>query len=306
MPLSPNLRAAVYMAVSMAGFTCNDVITKSLTDEMNTGQILFLRGAFATLFIFVYAWQQNILGDFRKFLHPLVLVRAFAELFGAITFVIALGHMPIANVSAILQSLPLAVTVGAALFFGEKVRWRRWVAILVGFAGVLIIVRPGFGGFSSYAVWALVCVGFCAVRDLATRRLPQDVPSLGTSLMTAAVVCVFGGLVMFPMGGWTPINLEQTGRLAAAAALLIPGYIFIVLAMRTGDVAFVAPFRYTALLWSMALGAIFFAEIPEPIVFVGAALVIGSGLYSLYRENVVGRGRPITETSAEAMAPDGT
>jgi drug/metabolite transporter (DMT)-like permease len=306
MALPPNLRAAAFMAISMFGFTVNDTITKSLTDEMNAGQIMFVRGAFATFFILLLAWQQGALRHMRAGLHPLVLTRAFCELFATVAFLVALAHMPLANVSAVLQSLPLAVTMGAALVFGETVGWRRWLAILVGFIGVLVIVRPGFEGFSTYSLLALVCVVFCAVRDLATRQIPKHIHTMVPSVVTAGAVAACGGLLVAPLGGWTPMTGEETFRLAAAALMLIPGYIFIILAMRLGEVSFVAPFRYTALLWAILLGYLALNEVPDPLMLAGSALVVGSGLFSLYRERVRGRSRPIAETSREAMAPDGT
>ncbi|MBX3530824.1 MAG: DMT family transporter [Rhizobiaceae bacterium] len=306
MALSPNLRGAAFMAVSMFGFTINDTISKSLTDEMNAGQLMFVRGAFATLFIVLLAWQQKALHGPRSWFQPLVLLRAFCELFATVAFLTALAHMPLANVSAVLQSLPLAVTMGAALVFGETVGWRRWLAILVGFVGVLVIVRPGFEGFSTYSLLALVSVAFCAVRDLATRQIPKDIPTLVPSVVTAAAVAACGGLLIVPMGGWSPMTGEEAFRLALAALMLIPGYIFIILAMRIGEVSFVAPFRYTALLWAIVLGYAALGEVPDIVMLAGSTLVVGSGLFSLYRERVRGRTRPIAETSREPMAPDGT
>lgn len=306
MALSPNLRSAVFMSIAMFGFTVNDAITKSLTDDMNAGQIMFVRGVFATFFVSLLAWQQGALAQLRHGLHPLVLTRSLFELLATVAFLIALAHMPLANVSAVLQSLPLAVTMGAALLFREPVGWRRWIAILVGFVGVMVIVRPGFEGFSQYSLIALLCVLFCAIRDLATRQIPKEIPVLVPSVVTAASVATCGGLLILPMGGWTPMTGGETLWLAGAALMLIPGYIFIIMAMRTGEVSFVAPFRYTALLWAVILGFLAFSEVPDVFMVTGAALVVGSGLFSLYRERVRGRARPIAETSREPMTPDGT
>lgn len=294
------------MSIAMAAFTMNDAITKGLMDEMNAGQVMFVRGLFATILVGLLAWQQKALHAPLKTLNPLVVARAACELGATITFLTALAHMPIANVSAVLQSLPLAVTMGAALLFGEPVRWRRWLAISIGFAGVVVIVRPGFDGFSVYSLFALACVVFCALRDLVTRRIPSEIPSLLVSTVTAGVVTIFGLALVVPLGGWTELTLESTGRLAGAAMLLMPGYIFIILAMRSGDVSFVAPFRYTALLWAIVLGIVFFGELPDLAMLVGAALVIASGLYTLYREGVVGKRKPISESTGATMAPDGT
>lgn len=294
------------MSISMAAFTMNDAITKGLMDEMGPGQVMFVRGVFASVLVALLAWQQKALHAPLKALNPLVVTRAACELGATITFLTALAHMPIANISAVLQSLPLAVTMGAALLYGERVRWRRWAAISTGFAGVVIIVRPGFEGFNVYSLFALACVLFCALRDLVTRRIPPEIPSLLVSTVTSCVVTVFGLLMVLLFGGWTELTVEATGKLAAAALLLMPGYVFIILAMRSGDVSFVAPFRYTALLWAILLGIVFFGELPDLAMLIGAALVIGSGLYTLYRESVVGRRKPIRESTGVAMAPDGT
>lgn len=294
------------MSIAMAAFTMNDAITKGLMDEMNAGQVMFVRGLFATMLVGLLAWQQKALHAPLKTLNPLVMARAGCELGATITFLTALAHMPIANVSAVLQSLPLAVTMGAALLFGEPVRWRRWLAISIGFAGVVVIVRPGFDGFSVYSLFALACVFFCALRDLITRKIPSDIPSLLVSTVTAGMVTVFGLVLVVPFGGWTELTIESTGQLAGAAMLLMPGYVFIILAMRSGDVSFVAPFRYTALLWAILLGIVFFGELPDLAMLIGATLVIGSGLYTLYRERVAGKRKPISESTGVAMAPDGT
>lgn len=306
MAASPNLRAALFMVLAMATFTCNDAITKSLSSQMNAGQIMFVRGLFATLFVGLLAWLQGALRNPRRALNPLVMTRSVFELGGTSFFLIALGHMPLANISAVLQSLPLAVTMGAALALREPVGWRRWIAIIVGFAGVIVIVRPGVGGFSTYSVLALLSVACCAARDLATRRIPPDIPSLLVSTVTAAFVTVLGSLTIAPLGGWVPLSPGATAALAAAGLLLLPGMVFLILAMRTGDVAFVAPFRYTALLWAIALGILVFGEWPDGTMLAGAGIVIASGLYSLYRETILGRRRPISETAAASMAPDGT
>ncbi len=195
--------------------------------------------------------------------------------------------------------------MGAALFLGEPVGWRRWLAIVVGFAGVLVIVRPGFEGFTVYSLVALCCVAFCAVRDLSTRRIPAEVPTLLVSTVTAGAVTVAGAFLIAPMGGWTPMSLNQTVLLFGAAVLLLVGYQFIIMAMRVGDISFIAPFRYTALLWAILLGYLAFGDLPDLAMIVGATIVICSGLYALYRERKVDVQRPAATSTAPAMAPDG-
>lgn len=293
------------MAVSMAGFTINDAITKSMVAEMNQGQVMLVRGLFATVMIVVLAWHQGALKMPRHALHPMVALRVLCELFATVLFLFALAKMPLANVSAVLQALPLAVTMGAALFLGEPVGWRRWLAIVAGFAGVLVIVRPGFEGFTIYSLVALACVAFCAVRDLATKHIPAEVPTLLVSSVTAAAVTVAGAVLIAPMGGWTPMTTQQTILIFGAAVLLLVGYQFIIAAMRVGEISFIAPFRYTALLWAILLGYLAFDDLPDLPMVIGATIVICSGLYALYRERKVGAQRPAATSTAPAMAPDG-
>ncbi|TPK56941.1 MULTISPECIES: DMT family transporter [unclassified Mesorhizobium] len=305
MPLSPNLRGALFMVVAMAGFTLNDAITKYSSQSMNMAQVMLIRGAFASLFVGLLAWQRGALVRPRSMLQPLVALRVLAEAGATVTFLVALAHLPIASVSAVLQALPLAVTMGAALVFGEAVGWRRWLAIAVGFAGVLVVVRPGFEGFSMFSLVALASVACCAVRDLATKRIPQAIPTLLVSTATALAMTMVGALLLSPMGGWTPMTGKATALLALAAVLVLIGYQFIIMAMRSGEISFIAPFRYTALLWSIVLGLLVFGDVPDMTMIIGASTIVGSGLYALYRERVVGRRRIVAESTGPAMAPDG-
>ncbi len=293
------------MVVSMIGFTTNDAITKFCSESMNMAQVMLVRGIFATFLVATLAWHRGALASPRLMLQPFVLLRVAGEVGGTVTFLIALAHLPIGNVSAILQSLSLAVTMGAALVFGEKVGWRRWLAIAAGFAGVLIVVRPGFSGFDVYSLIALACVGFCAVRDLATKRIPAEVPTLLVSTATSAAMVVVGALVLKPMGGWTPMTPASTGLLALAAILVVIGYQFIIQAMRTGEISFIAPFRYTSLIWSMFLGLVVFSERPDTPMLVGSAIIVCSGLYALYRERLSARPRAAPKRAGPALEPEG-
>ncbi len=289
----------------MAGFAGNDTLIKFVSASMNMGQVMLIRGIFATALIMLLAWWHGALANPRQLLHPMVVLRSIGEAFATITFLVALSHIPLATTSAVMQALPLAVTMGAALVFGEYVGWRRWLAIAVGFAGVMIIVRPGTDGFNAYAVWALVSVFACTIRDLATKRLPPTIPSLLVSTVTAVLVTFCGIALVGPMGGWRPVSGESLGLLAVAAVLLLFGYQFIIKAMRSADISYVAPFRYTALLWSILLGFLVFGDVPDGLMILGSTIIIGSGLYTLYRERVVGRSLPAAASVSPTMAPDG-
>lgn len=287
------------MVIAMAAFTCNDALVKSVTATMNTGQILFVRGLMTSVLVLVIAHWMGALGSWRVVLQPALLLRLAAEILASLAYISALGAMPLANTSAILQALPLAVTLGAALFLGEKVGWRRWLAIIAGFAGVLIVIRPGPEGFSLAAIYVIASVVGAAARDLSTRRIASNVPSLFISVITAIAITVTGGALIVPMGGWQPMSGEILGRLAGASLLLLVGYQTIVLAMRSGEISFIAPFRYTSLIWAIAIGFLFFGEVPDFWMTVGVAIIVASGLYTFYREN-----RRKTVAVAQASKPE--
>lgn len=273
------------MAISMAGFTFNDALTKSVTAELTVAQIMFVRGAFTALLVYMVARRMGALDHIRNIVQPLILLRIAFETIAAVAFLAALGQVPLANASAILQSLPLAVTLGAALFYREPVGWRRWTAIGVGFLGVLVIIQPGPEGFTLASLYIVLCVITAAGRDLVTRRIDPSISSLTVTLFTTASISMAGLLLVPAFGGWQPVSGCQLGRLACASVFLFAGYQAIIMAMRIGEISFIAPFRYTSLLWAILLGIVFFRETPDIWMMIGSAIVIGSGLYTFYREN---------------------
>lgn len=298
MAISDNLRGVAYMSLSMLAFTVNDTFMKSVTAEVPLFQVIFLRGLVAIAGLVVMglvtgAFRQKLVGgDWR-----LIALRSVAEIFATITFLTALLHMQLANLSAIMQALPLAVTLAAALVFGDRIGWRRMTAILVGFVGVMIIIRPGTEAFD---VWSLLGVAsvFCVVvRDLSVRRLGAHVPSIIVALGAAVTVMLMGlgfsaleGVAMFDgMTGWQELTTSQGLRVFGAGAFLIVGYLCAVTAMRFGDIGLVAPFRYTSLLWAIVLGFAVFGNLPDGWTLVGSAIVVASGIYTLLRERKLRR-----------------
>ena len=284
-----NLRGAGFMVISMAAFVVNDALMKSLSGEIPLFQAIFLRGLAATALVGALAWARGAArpGALAAQDRKPALVRVIAEIGTTTCFLTALFNMPLANATAILQSTPLALTLVAALFLREQVGWRRWTAVMLGFAGVMLIVRPGAEGFNAAAYWALGAVGFIIVRDLATKRLSPATPSLSITLMTAVAITGLGA-VMTALGSWVPVTPHTLATLILSAGFLFVGYLFSVMTMRVGDMGFVSPFRYTILLWALILGAVFFGEIPDALTLTGAAIVAGTGLYTFYRERVRG------------------
>ncbi|MEY8841706.1 DMT family transporter, partial [Cribrihabitans sp. XS_ASV171] len=187
------------------------------------------------------------------------------------------------NVTAVLQVLPLTVTLGAALFFGETIGWRRMVAIGVGFCGMLLIVRPGPEGFSLHAGFALAAVACVTGRDLLTRRMSPAVPSLTVSLATAISVTCAGALASLTVE-WRPLTPELGGMVLATSLFILLGYTLSVMVMRVGEVGFIAPFRYSGLLWALVLGWLVFDHWPDALTMLGGALVVAAGIFTLFRE----------------------
>lgn len=283
------------MVLGMLGFGVNDAMVKSLGDTLPLGQIILVRGVVMCVFIALFLWRRDAVqracpspnhlrSAFNDVKKPLVLLRASMEMFATLLFLTALFQMALGNVIAILQSLPLAVTAGAALFMSEKVGWRRWLAILIGFAGVLLIVRPGMEGYNASSLLVLGTVLFAAARDLITRGLPDDVTSIGVSFATSIVLALTGCALLLFQNNWVSMTSWDFLVLTAAASFLFMGYQFIVLSMRVGDVSFVAPFRYTGLLWAVLLGYWWFGEIPDRYTLLGSLIVVSMGLFTLYRE----------------------
>jgi len=291
------------MAAAMATFTMNDTITKQVSSELNIGEIIVVRGAFAIVLIAAFAAWRGALRPWRTLAVKPVGLRVIGEIGGTLTFLSAIAHMPLANAAAIFQALPLVITLGAALVFGEPVGWRRWMAILAGFVGVLVIVRPGTAGFNEFSLLALASVAFCTLRDLATRRIPKEIPSLFITLLTTVTVTMAGAVVIYPLGGWTPPSPRVLGLLALAAVLLLIGYNCVIVALRTGDISAVAPFRYTSLLWAILLGYLVFGDRPDVYMVIGASIIVASGLYAFYRERMRDRLRPAASSSG--LPPEG-
>ena len=296
-----NVRGAFFMAVAMAGFVLNDTMMKLVFDDLELFQAIFLRGLLLSLLIgaAALARRQLVYRPSRADARALGL-RVAGEIGSAVCFLTALYHMPIANATAIIQAIPLAITLAAALVFGEKVGWRRYSAIAVGFTGVMIIVRPGAEGFNVYAFWALAAVGFMVLRDLSTRSFSHAIPSLYVAFVTAALTAAFAGAVALTRA-WQPLGLEQLALLSASAGFLFFGYLFSIKAMRVGEVAVVSPFRYTIMIWAILLGIFVFGEFPDEWTLVGAAVVVVMGIYTFYRERRLLQ-RAAIDTAAAAAA----
>ncbi len=283
------MRGILFMCLSMAAFTVNDTFMKSVTQSLPLFQAIALRGAIAVAGLGLLAVAT---GAFRHRLSRqdqlLILARSLADVAATILFLTALLHMPLANLSAILQALPLAVTLAAALVYGDRIGWRRMTAILIGFAGVMVIIRPGTEGFDRYALLGLGSVACVVVRDLTVRRLQGHIPTALVALGAAVAVAAMGWIGV-AVEGWQPMQGTQSGQILGAGLFLIVGYLSSVTAMRHGDIGLVAPFRYTSLLWAIVLGFLAFGNLPDFWTLAGSAIVVAAGIFTLLRERAIRR-----------------
>lgn len=290
--LSDNLRGSLLMIGAMAGFTINDACMKALSADLPLFQAMFLRAIATTLLLLVLA---RVIGGLRFDLARrdwvLILVRNLAEVGSAYFFLTAIFNMPLANATAIMQAMPLTITLAGALFFREAVGWRRLSAIMLGFAGVMLIVRPGAEGFTVYSLYALAAVALVTLRDLLARGLSREVPTMTVAFVNAVLVMVFFGAGSIFVE-WAPVTGRSALLLVAAGGLLVGGYVFSVSAMRVGELAVVSPFRYTGLLWALLLGWVMFGDWPAPPTLLGAGIVVATGVYTFYRERALARPAP--------------
>ena len=286
MQLSENIKGAIFMSVNMLAFVVNDAFMKFLFIDISIYQAIFLRGVITIPMLAIMAVYRNqITFSVNKSDWKYIWLRVAGEVGAAVFFLSALAQIPLANVTAILQAVPLTVTMAAALFLRETVGWRRWLAIIIGFLGVTIIVRPGVDGFSVYSLYAIAAVFCVTIRDIATRKLSKDVPTSLVALITGVAITLYGA-IMLPSVAWIPLTATHWFLLTLAAIAIVFGYVFSVLAMRTGETSFIAPFRYTAMIWAIGLGIILFNDWPDNLTLLGTTIVIATGIYSFHREKV--------------------
>lgn len=280
-----NIPAASFMVFSMLAFAAEDMFLKISAVAMPSGQVIAVVGAAGGLCFWVLAALNNQPIIDKRALFGAAFLRTISEAIAAACYISALALIPLTLYSALLQAAPLVVTMGAALFLKETVGWRRWGAIFAGLVGVLIILRPGTDDFNPATLLTIMGVVALAVRDLATRAMPQ---SIGTfQLTTWAYLGLFptGVLLMFAFNQPAQsIALNDWPALISAIATGMIGYWAIITAMRIGEASFIAPFRYTRLIFGMSLGVIFLNESVDIYTIIGSSLVIVSGLYSFWRE----------------------
>jgi drug/metabolite transporter (DMT)-like permease len=283
-----DLRGSLFMVAAMAGFAVEDMLLKSAARELPVGQVLIVFGGLGML-----AFAALVRHRGERVLHPAILsrpilIRAGFEVAGRLFYTLAIALTALSSASAILQAAPLVVVAGAAVVFGEKVGWRRWTAIAVGFVGVLVILRPGLEGFTALSLLAVLgTIGF-AGRDLATRAAPKVLSNMQLGVYGFAMMVPAGAALLIFSGGARLPSAATSAALLGATAVGVAAYWALTVAMRTGEVAAVTPFRYTRLVFAVILGMFVFGERPDAATLIGSAIVVAAGVYTLIRS---GHGR---------------
>jgi len=277
------------MILSMVCFALADTFVKIMSAVISPAQeMFFLIGGGLIIFFLMALLGGERLRDARAF-SPVIILRYIAEILGMVGMVLALANVPLSTVGAITQATPMLVVLGAVIFLGERVSWRRWTSIGLGFIGVLMIVRPGAAGFDSAVLWAVLAMVALSVRDLTTRLTPPDMASsaLATFTMIAAIPFATGwvlwnGETLFPTG----INWLSVAAMIGLGSL---GYFLLITSIRMAEVSIVTPFRYSRIIFLLLLGVFIFDERPDIWTLLGATIVIVSGVYIMMRERQLKR-----------------
>ena len=281
--MNDNAKGSLWMTASMAGFALEDMFFKSATAAIPVGEALILFGSGGMAIFVALALRAR-----ETVFHPAILtrplvVRSLCEIAGRLFFALAISMAALSSASAILQATPLGVAAGAILFFGETVGWRRWLAILIGFGGVLMILRPGVSGFELASLFAVLATLGFAGRDLATRASPVTMSNRQLGVYGFLMLVIAGTILLAWTGGAAWPGLATWGDLAAATVIGVASYYALTAAMRIGEVSVVSPFRYTRLVFAMIVGVLVFGERPDAMTLLGSAVIVASGLYTVFR-----------------------
>lgn len=281
-----NLAGIVAMVGAMAFFIFSDIFSKLSTERLPTGQVIALRGLFSFLIFIVPAIALGYLVYLRDRMSWPWFIRVLGEMGAALTFIPALANMPIANLTAIIQTLPLAMTAAGALILGEQVGIRRWAATAIGFLGAIIIMQPGTANFNWWSIAGLACVASIVVRDIATRKLDKSIPAILTTATTAGGVAIAGCFLGLAEGPWPMPDPLTWAYLVAAAIAVACGYYCSIIAVQRAPLSVVAPFRYTIVPMSVLAGYVVWSELPSFTTIFGVTIIIAAGLYTFLRERV--------------------
>ncbi|MDU8913184.1 DMT family transporter [Aestuariicoccus sp. MJ-SS9] len=283
------MRAITTMILSMALLALSDMFIKLAAARVPVGQVMLLLSLGGTLLFMLMARLRGMKVLTRQALHPIVLARNGFEIIGGFGIVLGIAMIPLSVFAAIMQAAPLVVTLGAALFLREPVGWRRWAAIAVGLTGMLLVIKPGTEAFAPASLFAVIGVTGLAARDLITRMIPDEIPSLALSTWGFAATIPMGAVLLWVMGDTMTPDVPGLWAISGAVVVTTAGYYGVTTAMRLAPAAIVSPFRYSRLVFTMGLGVLVFGERPDATTLTGAAIVIAAGLYTFLRERRLAR-----------------
>ncbi|MFK7942064.1 MAG: DMT family transporter [Paracoccaceae bacterium] len=275
--------AILCMLGGTAVLVLNDGLVKLLSETYPTGQLLFTRSMFVWPWILLFAMRTGGLATLRINNFRGQALRSVCVIASSFLFVNGLRHLSLTDAIAVAFTGPLFITALAPIMLGERVGWRRWLAVSVGFAGVLFMLRPG-GDTLQWAVLfplgAAVCGG---MRDLITRKISSTETTVAVLAVTTTVV-LLAGLTTATFTTWVPLRNEHLAVFATSGVLIAIAHTLMIEAFRRGEAALVAPFKYSSLLWGSVIGYLLFGDLPDLWTIVGALIIVSAGLYVLHRE----------------------
>ena len=278
-----NRRGILAMSLAMALFIANDALVKQVSATLPGPQLIFIRGLMATTLVLIMAQAMGHLKNWRLMLNKRLWVRGSLDAAASLAYLTAVFHLPLANATAINLSSPLFITAFAIVFLKEQVALQRGLLILLGFTGVLLVVQPSSDGFNVYAWLAVLATLLHATRDTLTRGIGLHVPALLITLSTAVSVAVAAGGITLTQT-WTPVDSLSLALLFGASLFLSMAYYLLIVAMRSGEMSLVAPFRYSGLLFALLIGYVVWGDVPNLLGWAGIFLLAISGLLILRSE----------------------
>lgn len=278
-----NFKGIAAMVAATALFTCGDAAMKLVSTALPTGETVFVRGVATVAIVTVAAFWTGAIYRLRDALVRAMGWRGLGDVGGALFFQAALARMPFADLMGILQVTPLSLTAASALFLGERVGWRRWTAVAAGFAGALLVIKPGSSAFNAWALLGVLSVLCGTLRDVSTRRLDVALSPLLIMMLSQLMVASAGlGCVVFE--AWKVPSVGQLSALIFASVFSLLGHLCVIYSLRSGEMAAVAPFRYAGIVWAILLGFLIWKELPDALSLAGISILVSAGLWTFYRE----------------------
>ncbi len=267
----------------MAGYVTNDALIKLAAEDLPLFESIFLRGVWVCVVLSLMNWRRGTLGQLATHFSAPIAVRLACETLGTIFYLTALTRLPLAELTAVLQIVPIVVVFAAARLLREPVSTQRVAAVALGFFGVMLVVKPGSASFSPWFLLGFLTVVLIVIRELATRQIKDSAPTQVVALLTGLSITVMG-LVLSVVEGWERPGLASAAILLGAGTFLTIGYISSVATVRIGDLSFSAPFRYSIIIFSIILQIVVFGDVPDGLTFVGSAIVAAAGLWAFWSD----------------------